>query len=344
MSGDRIMGMPAPSPVGDGSSEGARAVETEVVAAPKVAGEACPEHGRPPGNRDIRKDWQDAAEPLTTAVKWIWKNAAAGILLVGAFLVVKGFVLSKGNIPVALGILQTAGLSTVVVGGLLSALPILAAAMLATTIFHAITRIPGENKRWRAADGSRLWPTSKKIGGNFRGNLVQPGSRRRLSPLAAVMVSAALLCVVLTQWSVMVAAVAVGLVIGVMQCTSKKWLHHAAYVTAVLIGTVAMVAMLYTVWLPHEEVTVAGVGKPVVGYVLADDPGGWMTILVSGQHGIAWYRDAAVTMRKPCEEAPSSPWSQLTDAATLWQEITKAPGLVTLHPAVESVCPKYPQP
>ena len=84
---------------------------------------------------------------------------------------------------------------------------------------------------------------------------------------------------------------------------------------------------------------IAGVKNPVVGYVLADDPDGWITILLSGQHGIAWYKDAAVTLRQPCELAPSYFWSQLTDAATLWQEITKTPDLTYLHPAVESVCP-----
>jgi hypothetical protein len=286
----------------------------------EIAGEADSEDGPQPEIQAVRKDWLDAAEPLTTIVSWLWDNAAAGILLVGAFLVVKGFVLSKGDISIALSILQNAGLSTAVVGGLLSGLPILAAAMLATTIYHGITR------------GS----------GNLRQNLARPtlpGLYLRVSPLTVVMLVAAVLCAVLTQWTVMVAAVVTGLVIGVIQCTSKKWLRSAAYLAAVLIGIVAVIAMLYTVWLPHEEMMITGVKKPVVGYVLADDPDGWISILLSGQHGIVWYRDAAVITRQPCERAPSNFWSQLTDAATLWQEITKAPGLTSFHPAPEPVCP-----
>lgn len=292
-----------------------------------------------------RRAWQDAAEPLTTIAKWLWKNAAAGILLVGAFLVVKGFVLSKGNTSVALGILQNAGLTTVVVGGLLSGLPILAASMLATTIYNGITRGPGGNSRWRASKGTRLRSVCTGIGRNIRQNLVPPvlpGPYLRVSPLTVVMLAAAVLCALLTPWTVMVAAVVSGLVIGVIQCTRENWLYIAAYLTALVIAVVAVVAviaLLYNVWLPHEEVMITGVKKPVVGYVLSDDPGGWISILLSGQHGIVWYRDAAVTMRQPCERAPSNFWSQLTDAATLWQEITKAPGLTSFHPAAEPVCP-----
>jgi hypothetical protein len=337
------MGIPAPGAAPD-SRKAVHEVEVEVAGVLEAANEADAEHGPQPGTADTWKAWQDAAEPLTTIVNWLWKNAAAGILLVGAFLVVKGFVLSKGNVSVALGILQNAGLTTVVVGGFLSGLPILVAAMLATTIYHGITRVQGANTRWRAPDRSRLWPACKGMGGNFRQNLAQPtlpGSYLRVSPLTVVMLAAALLCAAITPWSVMVAAVVIGLGIGVIQCTCLKWLRGATYLAAALIGVVAVIATLYTVWLPHEEMTITGVKKPVVGYVLADDPGGWISILVSGQHGIAWYRDSAVTMREPCEPAPYGIWSQLTDAATLWQEITKAPGLSSLHPAVESACPRY---
>ena len=91
--------MPTATTVGEDSGEGAREAGPGVAAGPEAADQAR------------AAAWKDAAEPLTTVVIWIWGNAAAGILLVGAFLVVKGFVLSKGNIPVALGILQTAGLS-----------------------------------------------------------------------------------------------------------------------------------------------------------------------------------------------------------------------------------------
>jgi hypothetical protein len=273
------------------------------------------------GTQHTRDAWLDAGEPLTTAVRRLWDNAGAGILPVGAFLVVKGFVLSKGDIPVALGILQNAGLSTVVIGGLLSSLPVLAAAMLATTIFREVNRVP------RRTPGS---------------GPVRPPRLpfRPISPLTVVMLASVLLCTVLTQWTVMVSAVVIGLVIGGFQRTGKTWLRRIAYLAAAIIGVVAVVAMLYNVWLPHEKLAIAGVKEPVVGYVLADDPDGWITILVSGTHGLVWYRDTAVTARTPCEQAPWDLWSQVTDAATLWQEVTKVPVLNRLHPPTESPCPR----
>lgn len=250
------------SKVGD---EGA--VEVGMAGARWGADEAGSERRPQPEIRALRKAWQDAAEPLTTIVKWLWKNAAAGILLVGAFLVVKGLVLSKGSTSVALGILQNAGLSTVVIGGLLSALPILAAAILATTIYHAITRDHGENILWYVAEGTPLWRACKAIGGNFRQNLTQPTLSEaylRVSPLTVVMLVAAVLCALLTQWSIMVAAVIIGLVIGVIRCTGKKWLRGTAYLAAGLIGLIAVIAMLYTVSPFHPPIPARGWGRQVL--------------------------------------------------------------------------------
>ncbi len=269
-----------------------------------------------------KEAWKKAAEPLTTIVNWYTNHAALGTLLLGAFLVVKGFVLSKGDIPIALGILRNAGLPTVVIGGLLSGLPILVAAMLAITIVHGITRDREGN-----------------IFGDLTRNLKRPAlGGLPVSPLAAVMLTTAVLSVVFTQWPFMVAAVVIGLVIGAIQRTKGPWLKRAAYLVTLVIAVYAVIVMLYTVWLPHEELTITGVKEPVVGYVLSDDPDGWISILLSREHGIVWHRDTDVIMRQPCELAPDSFLSQFRDAATICQEITKVRGLTFLHPAVEPAC------
>jgi hypothetical protein len=104
--------------------------------------------------RDRREQWREALEPIPTVVHWYMGHIPAGTLLLGAFLVVKAYVLSKGSIPIALGILQTAGLTNVVVGGLLSALPILAAAMLAVSADRTV-------KTW-------AWRDSRERGGRGR--------------------------------------------------------------------------------------------------------------------------------------------------------------------------------
>jgi hypothetical protein len=78
-----------------------------------------------------RKPWRDALQPIPTILRLYKANAVAGTLLAAGFVVLKGYVIARGDVATALGILQYAGLATVVTAGLLSSLPILAAAMLA---------------------------------------------------------------------------------------------------------------------------------------------------------------------------------------------------------------------
>ena len=81
-----------------------------------------------------RQRWRDALQPLPTILDWYKANAFAGILLAAGFVVLKAYVIARGDLATALGILQYAGLATVVTASLLSSLPILAAAMLAYAV------------------------------------------------------------------------------------------------------------------------------------------------------------------------------------------------------------------
>jgi hypothetical protein len=281
---------------------------SEATAADGVAVGATARVRREPAGRE---DWRDAAEPLNAIITSYIHHPGLGTLFLGVFLVLKGYVLAKGDIPLALGILQNAGLPTVVIGGLLSGLPILVAALLAGTMFNALTR-GGEAK--------------KSVKG------------LPLSPLAVVALATILLSLIFTQWPFMVFAAGIGLVIGVINRMNLPWFTVAAYLVALVLAVYAVTVMLYTVWLPREKLIIAGVNQPAVGYVLADNPDGWITILLSQQHGIVTYRDSDVAFRQTCEQAPGTIWSQLTDAATPWQEITKWSLLTFLHPAPEPPC------
>ena len=148
-----------------------------------------------------RQDWMDAGEPLTKIVKAYIDHPGIGTLLLGAFLVLKGYVLAKGDIPIALGILRNAGLPTVVVGGLLSGLPILVAAMLAATIFNVLEHRPGEKKKALA-------------------NLP-------LSPVTVVLLATIVLSLVVTPWPFMATAGVVGLLAAGSYRLSKS--HHGCF-------------------------------------------------------------------------------------------------------------------
>jgi hypothetical protein len=128
-----------------------------------------------------RKRWRDALHPLPEVFDWYKVNAFAGILLAAGFVVLKCYVIARGNVTTALGILQYSGLATVVTASLLSSLPILTAAMLAYTVSQ-ITR--------------------------------SLATKALTLPLAVVVLGALVLAAVFTPWTYMLFAVVIGLAIG----------------------------------------------------------------------------------------------------------------------------------
>jgi hypothetical protein len=277
--------------------------------------------------------WRQALEPIPDVFDWYKSNAAAGTLFLGVFLVVKGYVIAKGDLSTALGILQYAGLASVVIAGLLSALPILFAAMLAFTVYRMILPV-----RLDGPEGSRR------------------GLHLPAFPLIVVMVTAALLSAVFTPWTFIAGAVAIGLLAGagrqlldspkLIWRRTRTWLVWTI-VPILVAGTVgAVVAMLYTVWVPHEIVafTPGPKGEPPareVGYVLSED-NGWITILTSGSRQIVRFNDSATKSFQVCERVPHGSWSDVADAATLWQELTKPSFLRSVHATANPKCPDTP--
>ncbi len=101
--------------------------------------------------------------------------------------------------------------------------------------------------------------------------------------------------------------------------------------------------MLYSVWLPHESVAFTPGPKNYppaqkTGYILTEGDG-WITILTSGLHQIVRYPDSAVKSSMLCEHIPSNDLSYLTEARTLWQELTLLRPLKLVRPAANMRCP-----
>jgi hypothetical protein len=101
-----------------------------------------------------------------------------------------------------------------------------------------------------------------------------------------------------------------------------------------LIGGIAVfatMAMLYSVWMPHESVRLSSGQQPrrEVGYVLAEEPAGWITILRSGEHRIVWYPGSQVTSQVLCQRGGHGFGSQLADSSTLWDLVTDASFLLS---------------
>lgn len=290
-----------------------------------------------------RQEWRWALKPIPQGFDWYKNNAVAGTLLVAAFLVVKGYVIARGNLSTALGILQVAGLASVVIAGVLSSLPILAASFLATTVYRMVrVMMPAPEAAIESGDEHDS-PVSwrKKFFVNFKGH----------APVVWTMVGAFVLCAFFTPVPYMVFAIFLGIIAGsargaLVDPQKKSWRLLIFRLLFGLGATFAVVAMLYTVWLPHEIVTIpagstkAGNGSTTqVGYVIADNPSGWITILTSGERQLVTYRDTTVQSLTVCERTPGGDFlSNVFYASPLWNTVTRSLKL-QMRPPTYGPCP-----
>jgi hypothetical protein len=257
--------------------------------------------------------WKKAFKPIPEIFGWYGKHTAAGTLILAAFLVVKGCVIARGNLTTALGILQYAGLTSVVIAGLLSSLPILTSLMLGWFTFRIV-------KGWFAGFPPGLWKA-----------------------LVWVLLGSLVLSVFFAPVPYMLAAIILGSLAGLVEGRrATVWRVRAIRVVAGVFVLLATLWTLYTVWVPREIVRLRpgepGIGLTpneragyVLGYVLADDPGGWITILTSGDRTIVRFRDAAVSWIRVCERTPHGGVSDISYASPLWNNI--------LRPGTNRACP-----
>jgi hypothetical protein len=269
------------------------------------------------GKARTRKQWRDALRPLPGVVDWYKVNAFAGILLAAGFVVLKCYVIARGDLTTALGILQYVGLATVVTASLLSSLPILTAAMLASAVSQMTSSLVPE------VSASRIKKPER------------PAFTWRL---AAAMLGAFVLAAVFSPWTYLPAAAVIGLVIGVTRALGVPNLRTVVGWLAALIALPFVIVNLSAVWLPHEIVTFrTSTHLPrEVGYVLSED-NGWITILITGrlhEHTIIRVLDATVKTQTVCEREPGF---SIFNSHTLWRVATKASP--NLGPSPNTTCP-----
>jgi hypothetical protein len=268
------------------------------------------------------KQWRDALRPLPGVLDWYKVNAFAGILLAAGFVILKCYVIARGDITTALGILQYVGLATVVTASLLSSLPILTAAMLASAISQMTSSlVPKVFRAWH------IW---------------EPKPPAYTWRLAAAMLGAFVLAAAFSPWTYLTTAAGIGLVIGVTRALrAPKLLRIVIYSVAVLLALPFVTVNLSAVWLPHEIVTfrpgtLPSGGTREIGYVLSED-NGWITILITAnvhEHTIIRFPDATVKTQTVCEREPTS---NIFDTPTLWRVVTKASP--PLRPSPNTTCP-----
>lgn len=268
-----------------------------------------------------RKHWRAALRPIPGVLDWYRVNAFAGILLAAGFVVLKCYVVARGDVTTALGILQYVGPATVVTASLLSSLSILAAAMLA------------------AAVSQLTWSLVPKV---VTAERIKPPDPPAFTwHLAAALLGAFVLAAGFSPWTYLPVAAVLGLVIGVARAVGTPTRRTVVYWLAALVALPFATVNLYAVWLPHEIVTFTPGTLPrgatqELGYVLSED-NGWITMLVTDhvqKHTIIRVPDAKVTTQVVCEREPNS---GIFEAHTLWRVVTRASP--TLRPSPNTTCP-----
>jgi hypothetical protein len=238
--------------------------------------------------------WADAVKPLPAVLNRLEKRALTVTILLFAFLALKAIVMSRGDIPAALGIFQVTNPAATVIGALLSALPLAAVAVLVIIGYRAAKEA--------SSDGY------------------------------ALVVAAAFVSFFVTAWPILIASLIVAPAAGyamrqrqrqrLMRSQGRRWRKQGMLL--ILLPCLAVFLyiagattwrVLYDVWLPHEATTLRS-GRVEVGYVLSDD-GNWVTILRSGQRRIVLYRDSQVGKRVPCQLRPGG----LLANMTAWQAL-----------------------
>ena len=203
-----------------------------------------------------------------------------------SYVIIKVIWIARGDIPTALGVFNSAGLATVIAGGLLSALPVISATALGWAMFQI----------------SRLWLPERSFPHDTSAWIVLP--------LAGVA------CFFLTPWPVMASGAFLGLVCGIAagwaapkeerRATSRhKWVGKVGMIgglTVVGIASFYLVLnpLLYAVWLPHETLKLTKPNpQPMVGYVLSDG-NGWVSVLRTGVRRIYRFPSQDVLARDLC--------------------------------------------
>jgi len=240
--------------------------------------------------------WRHGIEALENAAdkhKWLLVAATSG------FVLLKVVWITRGDIPSALGVFNSAGPVTVFVGGLLSALPLVSALVLSLVLFEL------------------AW--------HFRSAF-----RRRTVWLAWLI--ACVGCFFLTPWPLAAASVLLGGLSGLVMRIEKRPARHILLSAWILLSIYLILhPLLYAVWLPRETLTVTKGVSPghtnrqyVAGYVLSDSSG-WISLLQTGQRAISRFRSQEVTARALCQgQVLSMPYAPqwYKSGHSLWKTIS----------------------
>jgi hypothetical protein len=257
------------------------------------------------------KMWFNDTKDLDKTIgehKWLITIALFG------FVFIKVIFIARGNVQIALGIFNSAGTTTVVAGGILSAFPLVSAVAFGLTIFQLTRSFLLTADRSRTS-GTRepcepCEPTSKE---NKEGQpsgkwhvVTEWARKEKLAWLA--LLAATVACFFITPWLIATTSAILGIIAGIAAKITNRTARRISFFFLLLASiSLVLYPLLYAVWLPHEKLDVPqyacprqGDNKYVVGYVLSDS-NGWISLLISGQRNICRLKTQQVTARTLCQ-------------------------------------------
>jgi hypothetical protein len=247
----------------------------------------------------------DRLEKVIGAHKWLIVTALFG------FVIIKVIFMARGNVQIALGIFNSAGTTTVVAGGILSAFPLISALALGLSIFQLTWSFPRTAAHYRASGAQEspepISEENKERQASRKWCAVKAWARDvKLTWLA--LLAATVACFFITPWLIAATSAILGILSGIAARMGNGIVRRISFLILLLASIyLVLYPLLYAVWLPHEILKVPKQACPkqgdkqyVVGYVLSDS-NGWISLLLSGQRNICRLKEEEVTARTLCQ-------------------------------------------
>lgn len=203
----------------------------------------------------------------------VGRDRTTTTLTLFAFLIAKVLLVTHGDLLTSMALINDAGLVPVTIGVIMSLIPIASALAMAAAIYG---RTCG---RWCWDKPARQW---------------------------AVIAGVVFVSAWFSPWYLFVPAVVASALLGVFDRerdealpTMRSRAGRGFLVLATTGVIYAVGATLFTMWLPHEELTLRDTAQPRIGYVVGEK-GGWVNMLTSGKRRIVRIPSSAVEKRVLC--------------------------------------------
>ncbi len=206
-----------------------------------------------------RRQRSVVVEVVSKALRRLGSDRMATTLALFALLITKVLLVTHGDLLTSMALIHDAGLVATTIGVIMSYIPIATALVMAIAIYGRTSC------RWKWERPSRQW---------------------------AVIAGVVLVSAWFSPWYLFVPAIVASALLGVfdreqdeLRPASRSRTGRGFLVLATTGIVYALGATLFTMWLPHEQLTLKDEPEPAIGYIVGET-GGFVNMLTSGKRRI----------------------------------------------------------